>query len=160
MDFGLESNTQLRELVTEFVYVNQEPQGLPPQIGIFDNKIRLTAYPKRQRRNRLSIPEYDELKRQCTNLFTQGLFRVSNSPYVAAIVMVRKLDGHIRVCVNYRALNECIMKDSFLLIRFDDVFDKLRNAKCMTRIDVRFAYNQVRMSDDGPQDDSIATTAF
>jgi hypothetical protein len=54
--FGPELDTQLKELVTEFVDVTQEPQGLPPHRGFFDHKIRLTAYPKRQRRNYLSVP--------------------------------------------------------------------------------------------------------
>ncbi len=45
MDFGPEQDTQLKKLVTEFADVTQEPQGLPPHIGIFDHKIRLTAYP-------------------------------------------------------------------------------------------------------------------
>jgi hypothetical protein len=65
-DFGSKLDTQLKKLVTEFVDVTHEPQGLPPHRGTFDHKIRLTAYPKRQRRNRLSVPEYEELKRQCT----------------------------------------------------------------------------------------------
>jgi hypothetical protein len=98
-DFGPELDTQLKNLITKFADVTQEPQGLPPHRGIFDHKIRLTAYHKRQRRNRLSVPEYEELKRQCTDLFKQGLVRVSNSPYAAPIVMVRKPDGSIRVCV-------------------------------------------------------------
>jgi hypothetical protein len=85
---------------------------------------------------------------------------VSYSPYAAPIVIVRKHDGPIRVCVDYRALNECTVKDSFPLPRIDDLLDKLRSAKCMTHLDLRSAYNQVRMSDDGPQDDSIAATAF
>ncbi len=42
----------------------------------------------------------------------------------------------------------------------DDLLDKLRNDKCMTHLDLRSSYNQVRMYDDGPQDDSIAATAF
>jgi len=113
-----------------------------------------------RRRNRLSVPEYEELKRQCTDLAKQGLVRVSNSPYAAPIVMVRKPDGSIRICVDYRALNECTVKDSFPLPRIDDLLDKLRSARCMTHLDLRSAYNQVRMSDDGPQDDSIAATAF
>jgi hypothetical protein len=74
--------------------------------------------------------------------------------------MVRKADGSIRVCVDYRALNECTVKYSFPLPHIDDLLDKLRNAKCMTHLDLRFAYNQVRMSDDGPQDDSIVAAAF
>jgi hypothetical protein len=85
---------------------------------------------------------------------------VSNNPYVTPIVMVRKLDGSIRVCVDYKALNECIVKDSFPLPRIDNLLDKLRSAKCMTHLDLRSSYNQVRMSDDGPQDNSIAATAF
>jgi len=74
--------------------------------------------------------------------------------------MVRKADGSIRVCVDYIALNECIMKDSFPLPRIDDLLDKLRSAKCMPHLDLRFTYIQVRMSDDGPQDDSIVATLF
>ena len=77
--------------------------------------IRLSASPKRQRRNRLSVPEFEELKRQCTDLFKQGLVRVSNSPYAAPIVMVRKTDGSSRVCVDYKALNKWTVKDSFPL---------------------------------------------
>jgi hypothetical protein len=52
------------------------------------------------------------------------------------------------------------VKDLFSLPRIDDLLDKLRNAKCMTHLDLRCTYNQARMSDDGPQDDSIAATAF
>ena len=52
------------------------------------------------------------------------------------------------------------MKDSFPLPRIDDLLDKLRSVKCMTHLDLRSTYNQVRMSDDGPQDDSIVATSF
>jgi hypothetical protein len=74
--------------------------------------------------------------------------------------MVQKPDGSIRVCVDYMALNECTVKDSFPLPRIDDLLDKLRSAKCMAHLDLRSAYNQVRMSDDGPQDDYIVATSF
>ncbi len=71
--FASELDSQLKQLVTEFADVTQEPQGLPPHRGIFDHTIRLTGFPKRQRRNRLSVPEYEELKRQCTHLFKTGI---------------------------------------------------------------------------------------
>ena len=104
-NFGPELDIKLKELITEFDDVTQEPQGLPPHRGIFDHKIRLTAYHKRQRRNRLHVPEHEELKRQCTDLFKQGLVRVSCRTYDAPIVIVRKLDGSIRICVDYKSLN-------------------------------------------------------
>ena len=52
------------------------------------------------------------------------------------------------------------MKDSFPLPRIDDLLDKLRSTQCMTHLDLLSAYNQVRMSDDGPQDDYIDGIAF
>ena len=74
--------------------------------------------------------------------------------------MVRKHDGSLRMCIDYRALNECTIKDSFPLPRIDDLIDKLRCASCMTHLDLRSAYNQVRMSNDGPSDNSIVATTF
>jgi hypothetical protein len=74
--------------------------------------------------------------------------------------MVQKLDGSIRECVDYKAMNECNVKESFPLSRIDDLLDKLSNVKCMPHLDMRIAYIQVRMSDDGPQDDSNVATAF
>ncbi len=104
---------------------------------MLDHKVKRTGYPPRQRRNRLTVPEYDELKRQCTELFQQGKIRVSNSPYVAPIVMVRKPDGSVRVCIDYRARNERTVRDSFPLPRIDDLIDKLRDARCITHLDLR-----------------------
>ncbi len=73
-DFGLELDAQLKRLVTKFADVTQEPQGLPPHRGIFDHKICLTAYPKRQRRSRLSVPEYEkEKKRKKRNPLQEGM---------------------------------------------------------------------------------------
>jgi hypothetical protein len=159
-DFGEQFDRQLKHLITEFADVTEEPQGLPPHRGHLDHKVKLTGYPPRQRRNRLSLPEYEELKRQCTQLFKEGKVRISKSPYAAPIVMVRKSDGSIRVCIDYRAINERTVKDSFPLPRIDDLIDQLRDAACITHLDLRSAYNQVRMSDDGPSDDSIAATTF
>jgi hypothetical protein len=75
--------------------------------------------------------------------------------------MVRKSDGSIRVCIDYRVINKRTVKDySCSLPRIDDLIDKLREANCITHLDLRSAYNQVRISDDGPTDASIAATTF
>ena len=79
----------------EFADVTEESQGLPPHRGHLDHKVKLTGYPPRQRRNRLSVLEYKELKRQCNELFKEGKVRVSKILYAALIVLVRKLDGSI-----------------------------------------------------------------
>ncbi len=70
------------------------------------------------------------------------------------------MDGSIRVCVDYRALNECTVKYSFPLPRIDDLLHELRNAKCTIHLDLRFACNQVRMLNDAPLDNSIVAIIF
>ena len=60
MGFGpAEMNTQLKEMVTEFIDVTHEPQGLLPRRETSDHKIMLTAYPKRQRRSRMFVFDYN-----------------------------------------------------------------------------------------------------
>jgi hypothetical protein len=97
IDFGPELNTQLNELVNEFDDVTQEPQGLPPHRGTFDYTIRLTAYPKRQRRNRLFVLEYEELKRQCGDLFKR------DSSVCLIVLMLHPLFwfGNLMVLIGY-----------------------------------------------------------
>jgi hypothetical protein len=74
--------------------------------------------------------------------------------------MVCKADGSVRVCIDYRAFNERTVRDLSHLSRIDDLIYKLREAHCITHLDLRSAYKKVRMSDDGPPDDSISATAF
>jgi hypothetical protein len=65
-DFGDQFDQQLKQLITEFADVTEEPQGLPPHRGHVNHQVKLTGYPPRQRRNILSVPNYEEVKRQCT----------------------------------------------------------------------------------------------
>ena len=74
--------------------------------------------------------------------------------------MVRKSNDLIRVCIDYRAISERTVEDSFTLPRIGDLIDELREANCITHLDVRSAYNQFRMFDNGPTDESIGATTF
>ena len=159
-DFGEDYDSQLRELVEEFSDVTEDFKGLPPDRGKLNHKIRLSGTPRRQRRNRLSPAEFAEVKSQCTDLFANGRVRVSSSPYAAPIILVRKPDGSMRMCVDYRGLNEFTVKDAYPLPRIDELLEELRTAKCITHLDLQQGYNQVRLSDDGPDDQSIPATAF
>jgi hypothetical protein len=122
--------------------------------------VKLTGYPPRQRRNILLVLEYEGLERQCAELFKEGKVRVSSSPYAAPNVMVRKSDCSIIVCIDYRAINERTVKYSLHLPRIDDLIYQLRDDTCITPLDLRSTYNQVKISDDGPSDDSIVATTF
>ncbi len=115
-------------------------------------------------------PDNEEIDFQCQsikslndnllNSLKEGNVRVSSNHYAALIVMVRKSDGSIRVCNDYRAISERMVKDSFPLPCIDDLIDQLRDATIITHLNLRSSYNQVRMSDVGPSDDSIVATSF
>jgi hypothetical protein len=147
-DFGEQFDHQLKQLLTEFADATEETQGLPPHRRHLDHKVKLTGYPPRQRRNRLSILDYEELKRQCIEFFKEGKVRVSRIPFAAPTCLVRNSNGSIRVCIDYCAFNERTVKDSFPFPRIHYLIDKLREANCITHLDLRSVYNQVRMFDD------------
>ena len=82
-----------------------------------------------------------ELKTQLEELQTQGFIRPSTSPWGAPVLFVTKKDGTLRMCVDYRALNRLTIKNSYPLIRIDDIFDQLTGAQYFTKIDLRQGYH-------------------
>ena len=87
-DFGEQFDKQLKHLITEFADTTEDPQGLPPHRGHLDHKAKLNRYPPRQRRNKLLVHAYEELKRQYIELFKEVNIRVSSSPYTSPIVII------------------------------------------------------------------------
>ena len=63
------------------------------------------------------------------------------------MVFVKKKDGTLRLCVDYRQLNKMIMKNKYLLPRIDDLFDQLKGASVFSKIDLRSGYHQLRIKD-------------
>jgi len=81
------------------------------------------------------------------DLRQQGLIERCSSSWVSAIVLVRKKDGSLRCCVDYRALNDITIKDSYPLPRIDDTLDALVGAKWFSTLDMKSGYHQVKMAE-------------
>ena len=60
---------------------------------------------------------------------------------------MKKKDGTLRLCIDYRQLNKVTVKNKYPLPRIDDLFDQMRGAKVFSNIDFRFGYHQVRIKD-------------
>ncbi|XP_015169570.1 RNA-directed DNA polymerase homolog [Solanum tuberosum] len=71
--------------------------------------------------------------------------RPSASPWGAPVLFVRKKDGSLRMCINYRQLNNAPIKNRYPLLRIDDLFDQLQSSKYFSKIDLRLGYHQVRV---------------
>ena len=92
---------------------------------------------------------------QVQQMLSSNVIRPSNSPWASPMVMVRKKDGRLRFCVDFRQLNAATVKDAHPLPRIDDLLDALHGAKWFSTLDLKSGYWQVLISE---QDN--AKTAF
>ena len=87
--------------------------------------------------------ELKELKVQLQELLDKGFVRPSHSPWGAPVLFVRKKDGSLRLCIDYRELNKVTIKNKYPLPRIDDLFDQLAGAAIFSKIDLRSGYHQL-----------------
>ena len=111
-------------------HINTEGQG----------PIRLRPY-------RIHHNEKEELNSILQELLENKLIRPSVSPWAAPVVLVKKKNGGIRLCMDYRKLNSITKKDSFPLPRIDDVLDLLHGQKYFSTLDLASGYWQIEMDD-------------
>ncbi|GJV78211.1 putative reverse transcriptase domain-containing protein [Tanacetum coccineum] len=96
-----------------------------------------------------------ELSNQLKELQEKGFIRPSHSPWGAPVLFVKKKDGAMRMCIDYRELNKLTIKNRYPLPRIDDLFDQLQGACCFSKIDLRSGYHQLRV-----REEDIPKTAF
>ena len=63
--------------------------------------------------------------------------------YRLPVLFVKKKDGTMRMCIDYRALNKLSVKNVFPLPRIDDIFDQLNGSTVFSKIDLDTAYHQI-----------------
>ena len=94
----------------------------------------------------MSETELKALREHLDDALGKGFIRPSNSPAGAPILFVKKKDGSLQLCVNYRGLNCITRKNRYPLPLIGDLLDRLRSAKVFTKIDLRAGYNNVRIA--------------
>ncbi|GJT58011.1 putative reverse transcriptase domain-containing protein [Tanacetum coccineum] len=130
--------------------------GLPPVqeiefcIDLIPGRLPVVKSPYR-----LAPSEMIELSNQLKELQEKGFIRPSHSPWGAPVLFVKKKDGALRMCIDYRELNKLTIKNRYPLPRIDDLFDQLQGARCFSKIDLRSGYHQLRV-----REEDIPKTAF
>ena len=82
---------------------------------------------------RMSTTELKELQMQLEELLKKGHIHPSVSPWGAPVLFVRKKDGTLILCIDFRQLNKVTVKNKYPLPRIDDLFDQLKDAKIFSR---------------------------
>ncbi|KAK8523041.1 hypothetical protein V6N12_073752 [Hibiscus sabdariffa] len=130
------------------MFFSKELPGLPPmrevEFGIEvqpgTNPVSITPY-------RMAPIELKELKKQLEKLQSKGFIRPNTSPYGASVLFVKKKDGSMRLCIDYRQLNRVTIKNKYPLPRIEDLPDQLKEASVVSKIDLRSGYYQMRVKD-------------
>ncbi|XP_057779913.1 uncharacterized protein LOC130998515 [Salvia miltiorrhiza] len=134
----------------------EDVTGIPP-----DRQVEFTidlipgATPISKAPYRMAPPELEELKIQIQELLDKGFIRPSVSPWGAPVLFVKKKDGTMRMCIDYRELNKLTIKNKYPLPRIEDLFDQLKGAGVFSKIDLRSGYHQLRV-----KESDILKTAF
>ena len=145
------------EIVREFpdVFPDNLP-GLPPDRQLeFTIDLEPGSAPVSKAPYRMAPKELEELKMQLQELMDLGFIRPSVSPWGAPVLFVKKKDGTLRMCIDYRDLNKLTLKNKYPLPRIDDLFDQLRGASVFSKMDLKSGYHQLKI-----RQDDIPKTAF
>ena len=91
-----------------------------------------------------------ELEEEMTKLMDMGCIEPSNSSYASPLVLVRKKNGGLRVCVDYRNVNKDTVPDKYPIPRIDELVDMVgrKQPTIFSSLDLMHGYHQVKMSDD------------
>ena len=126
----------------------QELKGLPPKKEIVHEiNLQQDAPLPNIGMYRLSALENAEIKKQMQELLEKGFIRPSTSPCGSPIILVRKIDGSWRMCIDYRALNKITIKNRYPLSCIDDLLDQLKEAIYFSKLDLHSGYHQVRVAE-------------
>jgi hypothetical protein len=117
-------------VVCEFPDVFPEDlPGLPPERDVeFVIELKLGTAPISRRSYQMPPNELAELKTQLQDLLEKGFIRPSSSPWGCPAIFVKKKDQTLRMCVDYRPLNEVTIKNKYPLPWIDILFDQLTGA--------------------------------
>ena len=128
------------------LFEEEERKDSPPHRHN-DHKIELD--PTKDIPNKKLYPmkekELEDLRDYLGRNLSRGWIRESESPVGAAILFVKKKDGSLRLCVDYRGLNAVTKKDSYTLPLIGEALDRLSTAKYYTKLDIKDAYHNIRI---------------
>ena len=150
---------QLNELFKEFQDVFSQGDNDLGNTPLLQHGIETNGPPLRQPYRRQNPAVRREEMAQVQQMLSSDVIRPSNSPWASPVVMVRKKDGSLRFCVDFRQLNAATVKDAHPLPRIDDLLDALHGAKWFSTLDLKSGYWQVPIAEQDKEKTAFRTSS-
>lgn len=103
---------------------------------------------------KMSLDELEAVREYLVDNLRKGFIEPSDAPYASPVLFVKKADGGLRFCVDYRKLNEITKRDRYPLPLIEETLSRISQAKIFTKIDVRQAFHRIRIH---PGDEDLTT---
>ena len=114
--------------------------------------------PIRQAVRRVPPARREEVKQLLGNMLKNDVIQPSSSPWASPIVLVRKKDGSMRFCIDYRKVNAVTRKDAYPLPRIDTTLDTLAGSQLFSTLDLLSGYWQVEVEEEDRAKTAFCTT--
>ena len=147
---------QINELFKEFQDVFSQGDDDMGNTPLLKHGIETHGPPLRQPYRRQNPAVRREEMAQVQQMLSSNVIRPSNSPWASPVVMVRKKDGTLRFCVDFRQLNAATVKDAHPLPRIDDLLDALHGAKWFSTLDLKSGYWQVPIAEQDKEKNCVS----
>ena len=144
-------------ILNEFQDVFVGPDG---KVGYNDevtHKIETSGEPIKSHPRAKSPREKEYIQQEVLKLLKEGKIEPSKSPWGAPVVLVRKKDGTLRFCIDFRRLNDCTKKDAYPLPRIDECLDCLSGSQWFCTLDLASGYWQVAMDPEDKEKTAFIT---
>lgn len=104
--------------------------------------------PFKQRSRRIPPAMYQEVRDHLQQLLNAGIIRKSKSPFTSNVVLCRKKNNELRMCVDYRQLNSRTKKDAYALPIVEEILQNLSGNSFFTVLDAKSGYHQVNIKEE------------
>ena len=126
---------------------------------LLEHTIETHGLPLRQPYRRQNPAVRREEMAQVQQMLASDIIHPSNSPWASPVVMVKKKDGSLWFCVNFRQLNAATVKDTHPLPRIDDLLDALHGSRWFSTLDLKSGYWQVLIMEPGKEKTAFRTSS-
>lgn len=157
-DMGVKINTnsltpdqlqRAREVIGNWDHIFSKSSTDLGKTDLVQHHIRLTDdVPFKQPFRRIPPAMFEEVRQHLNDMLESGAIRKSKSPYCSNVVLIRKKDGCLRLCIDMRQLNAKTVKDAYSLPRINDTLDTLIGAKYFSKLDLHSGFWQVEIAEE------------